>query len=359
MRNRRVVLSRVVADTRVMATRSASTSDRTTGLQWRRRLPGIALCLAAAGVSYAFTRLVPVVSPLLVAILLGVALAAFRPVPTAMKDGVTFSGKQLLRAGIVLLGLQLSLRQIIDLGFGTLALVVTVVVAGLAGTMVMGSWLGLGWTQRLLIACGFSICGAAAVAGVDGTVDADEEEVATAIALVVVFGTLMIGVIPLLVALLGLGDETGGLWAGASIHEVAQVVAAGGIIGGGALGVAVLVKLARVLMLAPVLVWVGWRQRSRMAQADDQDGTLPPLVPLFVIGFLAMVLVNSWVPVPTWLLDVGRTAQTVLLAAAMFALGCGVRIADLRRAGSAPVVLAAVSTLWVSSIALVGSLILT
>src|SRR5699024_6412439 len=102
----------------------------------------------------------------------------------------------------------------------------------------------------------------------DGVVDAEEEETITAIALVVIFGTLMILAIPLLTDLTGLSDEDGGLWAGASIHEVAQVVAAGGAIGGGALAVAVVVKLGRVLMLAPVLTGIGlMRRRADRAAA--------------------------------------------------------------------------------------------
>lgn len=321
------------------------------------RGPGVALCLAAAGAAYGVSAVVPVVSPLLVAILLGAALAAVRPVPARLAPGVAFSSRTVLRAGIVLLGLQLSLRQVVDLGAGTVALVVTVVVGGLAGALALGGWLGLSWTQRLLIGCGFSICGAAAVAAVDGSVDADEEEVATAIGLVVVFGTLMIAVVPLAVALIGFDGHTAGLWAGASIHEVAQVVAAGGIIGGSALGVAVLVKLARVLMLAPVLVWVGWRQRARLSRAGHTGAGLPPLVPLFVLGFLAMVVANTWLALPGWVTDVTGVAQTVLLAAAMFALGCGVRIGELRRSGPLPVVLAAATTLWVAAIGLVGALL--
>lgn len=319
--------------------------------------PGLALCAAASGTAWAITRLVPIVSPLLVAILLGIAVAATRPLPEAVRPGLAFSGRSVLRAGIVLLGLQLSLREIAGLGAGAIAIVVAVVVGGLTGALLVGKWLGLCWTQRLLIACGFSICGAAAVAATDGTVDADEDEVATAIALVVVFGTLMIAVVPLGVVALGLGDDTAGLWAGASIHEVAQVVAAGGIIGGGALSAAVVVKLARVLMLAPVLIWVGWRQRKLMAADARADTRLPPLIPLFVAGFVAMVMVNTWLPVPAGVREAAAVVQTLLLGAAMFALGCGVRVGDLRRAGPRPLILAVFTTALVALIGLVGAVL--
>lgn len=322
------------------------------------RWPGLLLCAAGAAVASGVNAAVPVVSPLLVAILLGAGLAAVRPLPERLQPGLRFSGRSVLRLGVVLLGLQLSLTQIADLGLGTIALVLAVVLGGIAGTLHLGRRLGIPWSQRLLIACGFSICGAAAVAAVDSTVKADEEEVATAIGLVVVFGTAMIGLVPLGVAVLGLDARTGGLWAGASIHEVAQVVAAGGIVGGGALGVAVLVKLARVLMLAPVLAWAGWRQRARLATDPGRREATPPLVPPFVVGFVALVLVHTWVPLPQGVLSVAGAVEGFLLAAAMFALGCGVRVEDLRRAGRKPVVLAAGATAWVAAIGLVGSLCL-
>lgn len=167
----------------------------------------------------------------------------------------------------------------------------------------------------------------------------------------------MIGLLPLASGLLGLDGRSGGVWAGASIHEVAQVVAAGGAIGGGALAVAVVVKLARVLMLAPVLAWVGWRRRRQLVQ-QGSTGSLPPLVPGFVAGFIALVLVYTWVPLPGTVLELAKIAQTALLAAAMFALGCGVRIGQLRRAGARPALLATLATGWVAAIGLTGTLLL-
>src|SRR5699024_5054308 len=187
-------------------------------------------------------------------------------------------------------------------------------------------------------------------AGVEGVTDTDEEEVVTAVALVVIFGTLMIPLIPFAGQLLGLDAHTNGLWAGGSIHEIAQVVAAGGIIGGGALGVAVIVKLARVLMLAPIVAILSVRQR-RLGHATA-DGKKPPLVPLFIIGFLLMVILRSTLPLPTAVLDIGHLLQTALLSAAMFGLGCGVKIRNLVHVGSLLFILAAGSTVLFAGIAL-------
>lgn len=232
---------------------------------------------------------------------------------------------------------------------------VAIVTLGIFGTMLVGRLLGLSWTQRLLIACGFSICGAAAVLAVDGVVEADDEEVVTAVALVVIFGTCMIPLLPLLAAALGLGELAAGIWAGGAIHEVGQVVAAGGAIGGQALAVAVVVKLARVVMLAPVMAAVSVRQRWMTDQATGVRR--PPLVPLFVLAFLACATLRTTGVLPASVLAAAKLTQTTFLTAAMFALGAGVNVAALRKIGLRPFALAGISTLWVSCIALAGVLL--
>lgn len=137
--------------------------------------------------------------------------------------------------GIVLLGLQLLLSDVLALGPGVIALVVGVVGVTFAATLAIGRALRLPWDLTALVASGFSICGAAAVAAADSVVRARREMATTAIGLVVLFGTLMIPLMPLLTGALGLDERTAGLWIGASTHEVAQVVAAGGLVGGAAL----------------------------------------------------------------------------------------------------------------------------
>lgn len=328
--------------------------------------PGLALAAAAAGLALAATLVVPTLSALLTAIVLGVLVRNLAPLSPRLEPGLAFAAKPLLRLGIVLLGLQLVLGDILALGPGMIAVVIAIVVGGIGATLLIGRWLGIGATQRLLIACGFSICGAAAVAAVDGVVDAEEEEVVTAVALVVIFGTLMIPLVPFVSGLIGLDERQAGMWAGGSIHEVAQVVAVGGALGGTALGVAVVVKLARVLMLAPVMAVIGLQQRRALARAaasgsGEPDATgarrvskQPPLVPLFVLGFIAMVAIRSLGLVPPAVVAGAGVAQTVLLAAAMFALGTGVRFSMFRRAGARPFVLAGASTVVVGGIALAG-----
>ncbi|MEU4311014.1 putative sulfate exporter family transporter [Nocardia sp. NPDC024068] len=319
---------------------------------------GIALCGAGAAAAMVIGHFVPAVSPLLIAIVAGALLANLVMVPGWIRPGLDFSSKRLLRVGVALLGLRLMFSDVIGLGWGVIAVVVSIVVLGIAGTMYAGKLLGLSWTQRVLIACGFSICGAAAVAAAGGVVDADDEELLTAVALVVVFGTMMIPAVPLLANVIGLSERQAGIWAGGSIHEVAQAVAAGGIIGGAALAVATVVKLARVLMLALVMAYLGARRR-RTAGGGGADNAQPPLVPVFVLGFLVCVALRSTGLLPQVVVDQAQWIQTALLTAAMFALGLGVRVSLLRSVGSRPIVLAGLSTVWVAAIALAGVLLVT
>lgn len=348
------------AGTRPTSARSAHFAPLAPGLA--RLLPGLGLSILAAAISWGVHVLLPAVSALVVAIVLGVVAANAARLPAATAAGIAFSAKRLLRAGIVFLGLQLVLSDILDLGAPMLLVVVGIVAGGLGGTIVLGRMLRVRPGLTLLIGCGFSICGAAAVAGAAGVTDPDgeaEEDTITAVALVVIFGTLMIPLAPLLAGLVGLDAHTAGLWTGGSVHEIAQVVAAGGIIGTGALTVAVIVKLARVLLLAPVVAALSIRQR-RLARAGAAPDTptasakLPPIVPLFVVGFIAMVLARSFLPLPGVALSTGNLLQTGLLSAAMFGLGCGVKIRALAEVGPRPFALAGLSTLLVAAIAGTG-----
>lgn len=325
-------------------------------LQRTSVVPGIVLAGAVAAAAMLLAGVLPGVSALVIAIIAGIAVANLATLPATLAPGVEFAAKKLLRAGIVLLGLQVALGDLLALGIPMLAVVVLVVTGGIAGTLALGRLLGVDKGLTLLVACGFSICGAAAVAAAAGVTDPEdehEERTITAIALVVLCGTLMIAAVPAAAALLQLDPEQAGLWAGASIHEIAQVVAAGGALGAGALTVAVIVKLARVLMLAPVMAVLSVQQRRQGAA----DGKRPPLVPLFVFGFLAMVLLRSVAPLPAPLLELGSLLQTALLAAAMFALGTGVKVRRLMQVGPRPFALAALSTLLVAALALGGVLL--
>lgn len=336
------------------------TSTRTAGV--RELAPGVAAAVAVAALCVGLTAVVPVLPGLLVAIALGAAARSAGLVPVALDPGLAWAGRRLLRAGVVLLGLQLSLSDLLGLGLGEVAVLLATVAATFAATLWLGPRLGVGRALTLLVATGFSICGAAAVAGMSPVADADEEDVATAVALVTVYGSVALVALPLVAGALGLSDRTAGLWAGMSVHEVAQVVAAAGTVSAAALTVAVVAKLARVLLLAPLVAGVGVaRRRGRSAGAGGGRGTgrRAPLVPLFVAGFVAAVLVRSAGLVPDAVLPAVKPVTTLALAAAMTALGTQIHVGRLVRTGGRPLALGAVATVVAAGVSLGGLVLAT
>src|SRR5690625_224929 len=316
-----------------------------------RTASGLALCGAVGLVTVLIGLVVPGLSPLLIAIILGAILRNVVRLPESWEPGIGFAAKHILRWGVVLLGLQISFTTIIDLGPGVLILVVSAVGITFLGTLALGRLLRVDTDLTLLIASGFSICGAAAVAGVQGTLRAAEEKVAAAIALVVLFGTLMIPTTVAVMAALGFDDSQTGVLIGATTQEVAQVVAAAGIAGGGAvLAVAVTVKLARVALLAPVVAGISLvRQRHSDVPAGQKR---PPILPLFVVGFIAMMVIATLDFLPAPVLDITGYVQQFLLATAMFALGLGVHFKSLKKLGARPLLLGLGSTVLIMCVGL-------
>ncbi|PSL00640.1 putative integral membrane protein (TIGR00698 family) [Murinocardiopsis flavida] len=315
-------------------------------------LPGAAVTVLGTGAALAVNALVPAVSALMAALLAGALLANLGLLRPATGAGLKAASKTPMRAGIVLLGLQLSLSDVLGLGAPVLAAVLVTVAAAFFGTVLAARRLGLGTERGLLVAAGTSICGASAVAAMSGAVDAEEEDVMTAVALVTLFGTVSIAVLPMVHGALGMDAAVFGAWAGASVHEVGQVAAAAGVVGPAALAPAVVVKLTRVALLAPMMIGVSLWLRRKGAAAPD--GARPPIVPLFVAGFLAAVGIGSLGVLPAPVLDTAAFLQTVLLSAGLFALGTSVRLRPLVRTGGRSLVLGAVGTLIVTAVAWAG-----
>ncbi|WP_459650960.1 YeiH family protein [Kitasatospora sp. Ki12] len=344
------------------------------------------LLLAALGVAAALGvhAAVPAVPKLTAAVVLGMAAAhlpGLRPVVRGIaRPGLSTAGKRLMRIGIVLLGLKLSLDDVVGLGWATVAMVLAVVAATFAGTLWLGRRLGLPGDQPLLVATGYSICGASAIGAVSQAAGSEEEDVAASVALVTLCGTLAIAVLPLLQQPLGLGEVEFGRWVGASVHDVGQVVATAQTGGAGALREAVLVKLMRVVLLAPLVAGVAVvvRRNLRVARAGAgvgaaggagaaggvagepvKTGSRPPIVPLFVAGFLAMIVLRTTGVLPERALGLAGDTQELLLAAALFGLGSAVHLPTMARTGGRIALLGLGSWVVVAGVSYAGVLITT
>ncbi|MEV6756291.1 putative sulfate exporter family transporter [Streptomyces sp. NPDC051214] len=302
-----------------------------------RPLPGLALAALGVTVASVTHALIPAVPMLTAAVVLGLVAAHVPGVRAVVrgpgKAGLSLAGKRLMRLGIVLLGLKLSLDDVLGLGWATVLMVLGVVAATFFGTWWLGRRMGLPGDQPLLIATGYAICGASAIGAVSEATESEERDAAVSVALVTLCGTLAIAVLPLMQGPLGLSDAEFGRWVGAGVHDVGQVVATAQTAGPGALGDAVLVKLMRVAMLAPLVAGVAFALRARAAAPGGAAGRRPPLLPLFVAGFVGMVAVRSTGWVPGSVLDLAGHAQELLLAAALFGLGSVVDLPSLIRTG--------------------------
>ncbi len=320
----------------------------------RTLLPGLLLVAALAGSAFAVNRWREVISALVVAVLLGAVTANLGLIPSICRPGLAFAARKLLRLGVVLLGFRLTATQIGDLGPKGLGLVVVVVTLTFFGTQWMARRLGLSRPMGLLVATGFSICGASAIAAMRGVVpEAEDEDVAYAIALVTLCGSLAIFLLPPIGKLIDFHGATLGSWIGASVHDVAQTVATAAQGGTDTKTTAIVVKLTRVVLLAPLVAGVSLHRRRR-GVAPAAGTRRPPVLPLFVAGFLAAIAVRStgWIPA-RGLADI-KTVETVLFAAALVGLGAGVEVAKLRRIGAAPLALGLSSWALIAVVSAIG-----
>ncbi|MBG6085780.1 YeiH family protein [Zhihengliuella flava] len=345
-------------------------SDSPGRASWGRRVRAVVPGLVAAGAAVGLSVLAHLGLPALPVMTLCVALGALagnvlrapvraghplRRAESALRPGLSFAGRTLMRAGIVLLGLALVPADLAALGFDGVAVVAAAVGAAFVGTWAAARLFRLPGDEPVLLAAGFSICGASAI-GAMSQARGTTRDASTPIALVTLCGTLSIAVLPLLAGWLGLGPLTFGYWAGAAVHDVGQVVATAQTAGAAALAAAVVVKLVRVLTLAPVTTVGAWTARRRAARHGTdgarQPGRRAPLVPLFVIGFALMVAARATGLVAPEALALAHLAQEALLGAALFGLGFAIDLRALFASASRSTGAALVAWAWIALLGL-------
>ena len=351
-------------------------------------LPGLILAALGATAGYGVHLVLPGLPWLTATLVLGVLVGSIpslrHTLDGALAPGLALAGRRLLRLGIVVLGLKLSLVDIARLGWVAIIAIVALVAASFGVTWLVCRLFRLEGDQAVLMAAGFSICGVSAVGAMAAARRSPEADTGTPITLVTLYCTLAIVVLPAFASLLRLDNRQFGHWVGASVHDVGQVVATAQTAGAVALAVAVVVKLTRVLMLAPIVAIASIQTRRRDAAQDTARDTAqdsgrdtardsgrdaaqdaaqnaaqdaaqppssrrPPIVPLFIVGFLAAVLLRSLVPLPEAVLAIADVLQSALLATALFGIGASLRLEQLARSG-----LRAIGAGLVSWIAILG-----
>lgn len=299
---------------------------------------------AVAGILLAKLPYLNLIGALVIALLLGIAMQL---TPQSLQDdaqaGMGFISNKFLRLGIILLGFRLNLESLAQAGVKT----ILVAIIAVAGTIVFTYWLSrkLGAEDELAIltACGCGICGAAAVMGVSPqieTTDAERkrENEVLAVAVVCVMGTVFTLIEIGLKPLLHLTPTQAGIMAGGSLHEIAHAVAAGGAFGSVSLENALIMKLSRVLLLAPVALIVGyWYQHHLKVESEEEHTAAPKKLPIpwFLGGFILTSILGTFLPLPAGFLDGLVQAAYLFLGMAMAALGISVNFRVIFKRGGA------------------------
>lgn len=309
------------------------------------------------------------ISPLVIGIVMGIFYAntLHNQTPEEWQGGINFSAKKILRFAIVFYGFRLTFQEIIDVGMA--GFLVSLIM--LASTFLLGTWLGhkifgMEKDTSMLTASGASVCGAAAVLATEPVLKSEEYKAAIAVSMVVLFGTISMFLYPVLytaiiepaAGFLHMSAKEFGIYVGGTIHEVAQVVAVPASVPGSPkemADAAVIVKMTRVIMIAPMLIILGIYLSYAAKKEGDAGEKVKLVIPWFAVYFIGVAGFNSLHIVPENIVSIINEIDTFLLTMAMTALGMGTRFAKFKGLGLAPVYTASAMFVWL----VIGGFIIT
>jgi uncharacterized integral membrane protein (TIGR00698 family) len=320
---------------------------RETSSPFFRVVPGLVVTTAIAVVATAL-RWIPdlsIFSAMILAAIIGMTIRNTFGIDERLRAGIGFSMRLPLRTAIVLLGLQLTFAQLASIGAEAFVVVTLSLIATFAFVIAAGRAIRVDQGLTYLLAIGTSICGAAAIVAGNSVVRAKDGDVFYALGCITLFGTIAMFVYPPLAAAFGLAPAAFGIWAGASIHEVAQVVGASFQYGQAAGEIGTIAKLTRVLMLAPVVLLLPFLMPRRNADSVV-EARIP--IPWFVFGFVLMVGLSSLAHFPVSVTAMAAQVTTFLLAVALAAMGLETDLRLINSRGFRPLLLAGAATVFIS-----------
>ncbi|MBC2244051.1 putative sulfate exporter family transporter [Listeria booriae] len=291
----------------------------------------VTLACSLAGKYLALLPGLQLIGALVIALILGMLVQVSRTVVVSAQPGTGFISNKFLRLGIILLGFRLNLEALADSGLKTIVLAIVVVAFTIMTVYFLCKWLKVEDSLGLMAACGCGICGAAAVMGVSPQVKAKNDDAVLAVAVVCILGTVFTLIEVGLKPVLGMTPTQFGVMTGSSLHEIAHAVAAGGAGGTQALDASIIMKLSRVLLLAPVAVIVGIIAQRKAKATTDEKSKLP--IPWFMGGFLLTSAIGTFVAMPVELLNGLVSVAYICLGMAMAALGMSVNFQVIIRRG--------------------------
>ena len=290
-------------------------------------------------------------SPLIVGIILGMLYANSlrNRLPETWVPGILFCTKQILRTGIVLYGFRLTFQDVVNVGLPAVFIDIIIVTGTLLLGILVSKLMKMDKDVALLTSTGSSICGAAAVLGAEPVVKSQPHKTAVAVSTVVIFGTISMFLYPAMyrAGILELTPEQMGIYTGSTLHEVAHVVGAGNAMGTEISDPAVIVKMIRVMLLAPVLLIMSFCLAKFGNKGHAKTGTKSKItIPWFAVGFLLIIGFNSLDLLPHAVVEGINSFDTFLLTMAMTALGAETSIDKFKKAGARPFILASVLFIW-------------
>ena len=303
---------------------------------------GIAICFAVAGLSVLAEKLIPgeLLGASIIALFMGTIINSFFH-PAWMKPALKFTSKKVLKAAIVLLGASLSVNTILSVGKMTFFVMIFTFAMCFGGGYFIRKLFGLNWKLSNLISAGTGICGGSAVAAIAPVIDADDKDIAFAMASTFLFDMVMIALYPLMGKALGMTDIAYGIWAGTSVNDTASVVASGYAFSEAAGDFATMVKLTRTIAIIPtvlVFAYIGTRIKQKELKASNkgQKVNLMKIIPWFIGGFLLLAILSSVGCIPIAVSGIMKSTSKFLMVSALAAIGLGTSITDFKKAGLAP-----------------------
>lgn len=306
--------------------------------QVTKKIPGIALAGVIAVPAWLLGSAFPIVGSPVLGILFGMLLA-FLKRPAMLDDGIRYTSKKLLQYSIILLGFEMNLFHVFEVGGQTLILMAFTLTAAFVTAYFAGKALGLDSNTKTLIGVGSAICGGSAIAAAAPVIRADDEDVAHSISTIFLFNVIAAFLFPFLGHFMGMSDHTFGLWAGTAVNDTSSVVAAGYTYSNAAGNLAVIVKLTRTLMIVPVTLVLAFYTSKKTAASGDRTYDFKKIFPWFVLGFVIASVANTFLPLPAELCGFLSQAGKFMIVMAMAAIGLNTNLVKLVKSGAKPILL--------------------
>jgi uncharacterized integral membrane protein (TIGR00698 family) len=313
-------------------------------------IPGIILAVLIAVLATFIENLLPIhfIGAAVIAMFIGMILNTFLKKTTVFSTGLKFTSKKLLKFAIILLGLSLNIKTVLNVGKMSLAVMVFTLLTCFGGGYFIGKALGLNWKLSNLISAGTGICGGSAIAAIAPTIDADDNDIAYAMSATFLFDMAMIVLFPIMGQAIGMSDQAFGIWAGTAVNDTSSVVATGYAFSEAAGDFATMVKLTRTLAIVPTvitfaLISLRLKRKEALAKAESSDGIkanfkITKIFPWFILGFLAMVIVASVFSIPTEIVGLTKSTSKFLMVCALAAIGLNTSLSDMKKSGIRPMI---------------------